>query len=60
MVNITVALTLPCIWDIEHELWDLFCLVPHVLDGELRPLRDMHGSDLKRPKDVFLTAENLV
>ena len=43
-----------------EEIWDIFDLFPHVGDGELRPLWDLHSRNLKVPEDMLLTSKDLV
>ena len=55
-----MALSSPSIWDAVQELIDVLDLVPHIGDGELRPLGNSHRCDLIIPKDLLFACEYLM
>ena len=55
-----MTLRFPGVWTILLELFHVLNLFPHVGDGELAPLWDMHGGDLVIPKDIFLATHDLM
>ncbi len=55
-----MAFTIPGVWDVFEEFWDTFDLIPHLDDGELRPLRYLHHGDLEGPEHVLFPCENLM
>ena len=57
---LTMTFVGPGIRDVGKEFFDVLDLLPHVGDGELRPLRNFHRRDLEAPEDVLLASEDLV
>ena len=50
----------PCVGHKFSELWQVFDLVPHIWDGEFRPLWNFHRRDLVIPVDMFVSSQDLV
>ena len=60
LLGLSVTSLSPGIRAAAKELRDFLDLLPHVGDGELRPLRDLHRGDLEVPEHVLLTSKDLV
>jgi len=60
LLRFSVAITIPGVGNVSDEFRQVLDLIPHLDDGELRPLRYLHGGDLEWPEDVFGACEDLV
>ena len=55
-----VAFAAPGVRHVSLEFWDVLDLVPHLCDGELRPLWDLHRRYLVGPEDILGARGDLV
>ena len=60
LLGLPVAFAAPCVRHVSLEFWDVLDLVPHLCDGELRPLWHLHMGNLVGPEDILGTRRDLV
>ena len=60
LLGLPMALAAPGVRHVDLDLREVLDLLPHVGDGELGPLRHLHGGDLPAPEDVLGAAEDLL
>ena len=60
LLGLSMTSLSPGIRAAAKELRDFLDLLPHVGDGELGPLRDLHRGHLVGPEDVLLACQDLM
>ena len=57
---LSVTFAAPGVRHVSLEFWDVLDLVPHLCDGELRPLWHLHSRNLVGPEDILGARRDLV